>query len=167
LPVRTVGEALAAGPAAALAGSAAAWVLVEAARAADDGARAAQAVALCDRLTVAAADDAEALAAARARLASSVGGDERRDFALGQALDRAAAVPLLIAEACADVVALALELEPTLAADNAPDVRAAAMLAAGAAHAAAHLVEVNLGVAPDDRRLARARAAVAAADLAF
>lgn len=167
MPVRAVGEALAAGPAVALAGSAAAWVLVEAARAADEGARAAQAVALHDRLTHAAGDDAEALAAARAGLSSPTAGDERRDFALGQALERAAAVPLLIAEACADVVALALELEPAVPADHAPDVRVAAMLAAGAAHAAAHLVEVNLGVGPDDGRLARARAAVAAADLAF
>jgi formiminotetrahydrofolate cyclodeaminase len=167
LPVRALGEALAAGPAAALAGSAAARVLADAARAADDGALAAQAVALGDRLTRAAGDDAEALAAARVRLSDPAGGDERRDFALGRALERAAAVPLVIAETCADVVALALELEPAVASDNAPDVRAAAMLAAGAAHAAAHLVEVNLGVGPDDGRLAQARAAAAAADLAF
>lgn len=167
MPVRALGETLAAGPAAALAGSAAAWVLAEAARAGDDGARAAQAVALCDRLTHAAADDAEALTAARARLTETAGGDERRDFALGRVLERAAAVPLLVAEACADVAALALELELTVPGDYAPDVRAAAMLAAGAAHAAAHLVEVNLGVGADDPRLARARAAVATADLAL
>jgi formiminotetrahydrofolate cyclodeaminase len=165
--VRALGEALAAGPAAALAGSAAASIIAGAARAADDGTHAAQATALGERLTRAAGADAEALAAARAGLAAPPAGDERGDFALGRALERAAAVPLLIAEACADLVALARVLEPLVAADHAPDVHAAAMLAAGAAHAAAHLVEVNLGVGPDDARLARARAAVAAADLAL
>jgi formiminotetrahydrofolate cyclodeaminase len=165
--VRALGEALAAGPAAALAGSAAASILAGAARAAGDGAHAAQAAALGERLTRAAGSDADALAAARAGLAAPVAGDARSDFALGRSLERAAAVPLLIAEACADLVALAHALEPIVEADAVPDVRAAAMLAAGAAHAAAHLVEVNLGVGPDDARLARARAAVAAADLAL
>lgn len=166
MQVRALGEALAAGPAAALAGSAAASILAGAARAANDGAHAAQAAALGERLTRAAGTDAEALAAARADLAAPAG-DARSDFALGRSLERAAAVPLLIAEACADLVALAHVLEPNVEADEVPDVRAAAMLAAGAAHAAAHLVAVNLGVGPDDARLARARAAVAAADLAL
>ena len=166
MQVRALGETPAAGPAAALAGSAAASILAGAAHAVDDGAHAAQASALGERLTRASLADAEALAAARANLAAPPAGDERGDFALGRSLERAAAVPLLIAEACADLVALARVLEPIVAADHVPDVRAAAMLAAGAARAAAHLVEVNLGVGPDDARLARARAAVAAADLA-
>jgi methenyltetrahydrofolate cyclohydrolase len=167
MQARAVGETPDAGPAAALAGSAAASILAGAARAVDDGAHAAQASALGERLTRASRADAEALAAARADLAAPPAGDARGDFALGRSLERAAAVPLLIAEACADLVALSRALEPVVAADHAPDVRAAAMLAAGAARAAAYLVEVNLGVGPDDARLARARAAVAAADLAL
>jgi formiminotetrahydrofolate cyclodeaminase len=94
----------------------------------------------------------------------TLGGDERRDFALGRALDHAAAVPLAIAEACSDLVVLAGELAPLAPADLAPDVAAAAQVATGAARAAAGLVEVNLAVGPGDPRLVRANAAVEAAE---
>jgi formiminotetrahydrofolate cyclodeaminase len=158
------GGALTAGPAAALAAATAADVILGAARAAADDTLAAQAKGLRARLGRLAAEDARALAAARAALAVTVGGDERRDFALGRALDQAAAVPLAIAEACSDLVVLAGELSPLAPADLAPDVMAAAQVAIGSARAAAALVEVNLGVAPGDRRLARAHAAVDAAE---
>src|SRR5207244_4126238 len=104
--------------------------------------------------------DAIALAAARAALSSaSEGGDVRRDFALGQALDRSSAIPLEIAGACADVAALAGELARTGQHDLQPDAAVAATLAAAAAHAAVRLVEVNLAVGADDARAKRARAA--------
>jgi formiminotetrahydrofolate cyclodeaminase len=75
-------------------------------------------------------------------------------------LDDAAAVPLAIAEACADVALLARELAGQVDGGSAGDVEAAALLAAGAARSAAHLVEINLVVTPGDARLQRARAAV-------
>jgi formiminotetrahydrofolate cyclodeaminase len=50
---------------------------------------------------------------------------------------------------------LADRLDPAVA----PDLEAAARLAAGAARAAAHLVEVNLVVGEDDERVRRARRA--------
>src|SRR5947208_3104348 len=71
--------------------------------------RAAQAEALSVRLLRLAEEDADALAAARAAFpnAEPEASDPRRDFAFGKVLDRAAAIPLAIAEACADVAVLA------------------------------------------------------------
>jgi hypothetical protein len=61
-----------------------------------------------------------------------------------------------------DLAALVVEIAPD---DLLPDVRAAGSLAAAGAKAAAHLVEVNLGVAAGDPRAERARhAARRAAD---
>jgi formiminotetrahydrofolate cyclodeaminase len=155
------GTVTAAGPAAAQVGSAAASIVREAARDVGDSTSAAQASALAARLARLAVDDERALMAARAKLPSGdpAEPDERRDFALGRALDDAAAVPLAIAEACADVVDLAAALAPSVTTAFAGDVEGARLLAAGAARAAAHLVEINLGVAPGDPRLARAQAA--------
>lgn len=154
---------VAAGPAVARAAAVAAIVLADAADAADAGPLAAQGRAIAKRLERLAEEDAQVLAPARAALADAGGGgDPRRDFQLGRLLDRAAEVPLLIAEAAADAVELARELESQALPDTAADVRSAALLAAGAAQAAAHLVESNLGVTPDDDRLARARRAAAA-----
>jgi formiminotetrahydrofolate cyclodeaminase len=101
--------------------------------------------------------DAEAYASA----------DPKKDFALEQKLDAAAAAPLEIASLGADtaeLAALAAEHgEPTYRAD----ATAAAALAAGGAAAAAHLVRVNLGVRDSDPRLTRALACEEAArDLA-
>jgi formiminotetrahydrofolate cyclodeaminase len=154
----------AAGPVVAQTGSAAACLVRDAARAAGDGAAGAQAAALADRLARLGQRDAEVLAAARTKLAdvSPEGADERRDFALGRSLEEAAAIPLEIVEACADVAALARALAHLLP-DAAGDLEAAALLAAGAAGAAAHLVEINLGVGADDPRLVRARRAAAGA----
>ena len=125
-----------------------------------DAGLAAQAAALGTRLADLAPSDAKALAAARAALAASTGGgDERRDFQLGQVLDLASAIPLEIAEACADVAALAAQLAETGEDDSRPDAAVAAILAAAAAQAAVRLVEVNLAVGADDARVTRARAA--------
>jgi formiminotetrahydrofolate cyclodeaminase len=154
-------ESIAAGPAAAHAGAAAASVLRAAAGTAGAGAESAQAAGLARRLLRLGELDEQAFRLARAALSAATADvhDERRDFALGQALERAAAYPLAISEACSDVVALARELSPRVEPADQADVDAAALLAAGAAQAAAHLVEINLGVAPGDERLARARAA--------
>jgi formiminotetrahydrofolate cyclodeaminase len=88
-------------------------------------------------------------------------GTDRRD--LGNAMSGAADVPGEIAEAAADVGALAAELARTAAPDLRADATAAAVLAEGAAAVAAHLVGVNLTVADGDPRLDAALAAAAAA----
>jgi formiminotetrahydrofolate cyclodeaminase len=51
--------------------------------------------------------------------------------------------------------ALAERVDPA----QGPDLEAAALLAGGAARAAAHLVEINLAVGEDDERARRARRA--------
>ena len=154
------GSAPAGGSAAALCGAIAAAVAVKVARISKQDGLAAQAAALGARLADLAPSDAVAFAAARAALSSaSEGGDARRDFALGRALDRSSAIPLEIAEACADVAAIAGELVRVGQGDAQPDAAAAATLAAAGAHAAVRLVETNLAVGADDARAKRARAA--------
>jgi formiminotetrahydrofolate cyclodeaminase len=151
----------AAGPATAQVGAAAASVVAATARVADDATGASQAEALAERLRRLAEEDAEALAAARAAFPETEPetSDPRRDFAFARALDRAAAAPLAIAEACADVVVLARSIAERVDPALGPDLEAAAQLAGGAARAAAHLVEVNLVVGNDDERVRRARRA--------
>ena len=82
-----------------------------------------------------------------------------REARLHAALARAADVPLAIAEAAAEVAALARRV----AADGRPaltgDALTGAELAAAAARAAARLVAIDLEHAPEDPRAARARAA--------
>ncbi len=155
------GRPAAAGPATAQAGAAAAHVIAAAAREAGNATGAAQAEALATRLTRLGEEDADALDAARAAFpdAEPEASDARRDFAFGKVLDRAAAAPLAIAEACADVVVLARDLAERIDPAQGPDLEAAALLAGGAARAAAHLVEVNLAVGTDDERARRARRA--------
>jgi methenyltetrahydrofolate cyclohydrolase len=88
---------------------------------------------------------------------------EVRNATLGVALERAAAIPLAIAEVGADVA----DLAATLAEQGKPDMRgdavAGAVLAEAGTRAAAHLVRINLGAAPDDVRVARATASAEAA----
>ncbi len=88
---------------------------------------------------------------------------EVRNRAIGNALSRAADIPLLIAEAAADVAELgalvALRGNPNLRADAA----AATLFAESAARASANLVAVNLSMTADDPRLTRARQLVEAA----
>jgi formiminotetrahydrofolate cyclodeaminase len=125
----------------------------------DAPAVATQALAVMDRVTPLAGVDAAAWEVALVALKDANRGDNAPDGdALERTLDAAAAVPLEIAEAGADAAELA-----ALAADRGEgsfraDAAAAAVLAAAGARAAAHLVEINLGVRPGDERLARARA---------
>lgn len=149
----------AAGSAAAFTGAIAAAVCAKVAQFSGDGGSVAQAAALCRRLTLLADEDARVFASALSEL-------ERRDddFKLGRALDQAADAPLRIAETCADVASLAAALAQSGLPEHQADARAAANLAAGAAGAAAVLVEANLTVGDDDERgrLARKAAAQAA-----
>jgi formiminotetrahydrofolate cyclodeaminase len=148
------------GSAAALVGAMAAALCAKVARFSADGGSAAQAAALARRLTALAAEDARLFTAALSEL-------ERRDddFKLGRALEQAADAPLRIAEACADVAALASALAEA-AAEHQADARSAAALAAGAVRAAALLVEVNLGVSGHDDRAQLAQRLTAQADAA-
>lgn len=80
-----------------------------------------------------------------------------RDAAIGEALSRAADVPLAIAEAALDVASLAAELvehgNPNLRGDAAT----AALLSEAAVRATANLVEINLATREGDDRIERAR----------
>ncbi len=88
--------------------------------------------------------------------------DPEREAAVRAALAQAAETPLAIAEAAAEVAVLARVLAGAGKPALEGDALAGADLAAGACRAAARLVELDLAGAPDDPRLARARAAVAA-----
>ena len=149
----------AAGTGAAFAGALAAAVVAKAARVSERGGTAAQAVSLQRRLLRYGDADAKVLAEARAALARSRSetADARRDFELGTVLRRALAVPCSIGEACADVAELAADERETVVPDFRADLAAAAAVAAGAARAAAHLVEVNLVATPDDPEVIAAR----------
>jgi len=156
-----------AGPAAALACASAAALVGMVARLsretwAEAGATAAQADALRVRSVELAREDADAVEAFLA--ARAPGADDQkqktRDFELGVTLDRAAEVPLAIAETACDVALLAAHVVGRCRGDVRADAAAAAQLALGAARAAAHLVEVNLATGPSDDRVARARGIV-------
>ncbi len=128
----------------------------------DAGGIAAQALALQARAAPLAHADAEAWedALSALRRAGAGGGDDggpRRDHSLEQKLERAAVVPLEIAALGADTAALAAIAGERCDGAYRADAAAAAALAAGGARAAAHLVEVNLGVQEGDERLAEAR----------
>jgi formiminotetrahydrofolate cyclodeaminase len=122
----------------------------------------AQALALQDRTAPLAHVDAEAWDAASEalRAAADPEGPAQSRGALEHALDQAAAIPLEIAELGADVAALGAEHGD---AGYRADAAVAVALAAGGASAAAHLVEVNLGMRTGDPRLERARASEQAA----
>ena len=131
---------------------------------------AAQALTLLDRASSLAGSDAEAwddaLDALRAAADPTPDADRNgpsRSFELEQKLDRAAAIPLEIAEIGADAAYLASQAGQHGDLAYRADASAAAALAAGGARAAAHLVEVNLGIRAGDERLARARASETAA----
>jgi formiminotetrahydrofolate cyclodeaminase len=86
--------------------------------------------------------------------------------ALERKLEAAAAVPLEIAQLGADVADLAALAGERCEGPFQADAAAAAALAAGAARAALHLVEVNLVVREGDTRLKRARESEQAASAA-
>ena len=121
------------------------------------GAAVAQAKVLRERLAELAPlnDEVYEQALASLRLPEGVDDQSRRTL-IGTSLERAAAFPLAIAESASNVA----ELAAVVAEDGDPTVRAdataAAMLALGATRAAAHLVEINLGVLEHDERLLRA-----------
>jgi methenyltetrahydrofolate cyclohydrolase len=81
-----------------------------------------------------------------------------RDQQLRAALDRAADIPLQIAEAGCDLANLAALLAERGNPEVRADAAAAAVLAEGGTRAAAKLVAINLGAAPDDDRVRRAGA---------
>ena len=89
-----------------------------------------------------------------------------RDMAIGQVLERAVEIPLVIAEAGADAATLAAVAAERGALERRGDAVAAAILAESGARAAAHLVAVNLIVTPDDERVQRARAVAEVASAA-
>jgi formiminotetrahydrofolate cyclodeaminase len=102
-------------------------------------------------------------------LALIEGADEQggRDAAIGKALDTAAELPLSIAECAYDVALLGAEAAEHAAPGGAEDAAAAALLAEGAARAAAGLVAANLVSMPGDERVEQAqRLAAAATDAA-
>jgi methenyltetrahydrofolate cyclohydrolase len=125
---------------------------------ADAGSAIAQANALRDRLTALAPANDEAYEAALASLHLSDELEvEARNALLGETLARAAALPLAIAHAAAAVGELAAYVAEEGDPQFRPDAIAAALLAEGAARAAASLVEVNLGVVEEDERLTHAQ----------
>ena len=114
---------------------------------------AAQARALRARLVPLALADAEAYAEALEALRESAAG-QGHHASLGVKLDRAAALPLSIAEAAADVELAAVAAEHGDGPSR-TDAVAAAALAEGAVVAAARLVELNLRTTPGDERSLR------------
>jgi hypothetical protein len=85
---------------------------------------------------------------------------------LGAALERAAVVPLLVADAANDVALLASHTADRCDPRFRADAVAAASLAAGAAAAAAELVAANLIALEGDERVERARDLARSAALA-
>ena len=166
---RPAGVGALGGPLAARVIADAAAVLVVAAQASRDawdeaGGAAAQAASLRRRADELSAVDAEAHAAAVELLRRRAELDpRRRDAEIGRALDEAATPPLALARLAGDVGLLAAEVARRCDPDLRADVVAACLLAGACARAAAHLVEVNLAVTPDDELLAEARASVGAA----
>ena len=157
-------ETPASGSAAAAAAALAAALVANVARSASDPGTAAQADALAARLTALTAEDADAFEAAVRALEEPADGSETHDFLLGTVLRRAADVPLQIAEAAGDVALLAHAIAEVAPAGQRADAVGAALLAEGAARAAAHLVDINLASRPgDERHLARTTPSPAAA----
>jgi formiminotetrahydrofolate cyclodeaminase len=126
---------------------------------------AAQANALRERVAPLAQLNVDAYASAIARLRAAEyepddaraepGSDPSQD--LGPLLQRAAQIPLEIAEAAVDVASLAAIVAERGEQALRADAVAGALLAQGAARAAATLVEVNLGTTGTDARVTRVR----------
>ena len=121
------------------------------------GAAIAQAKVLRERLAELAPlnDEVYEHALATLRLPDAVDNESKNEL-IGSSLERAAAFPLAIAEAASNVAELAAVVAEDGASTARGDATAAAMLALGATRAAAHLVEINLGVLENDERLRRA-----------
>jgi formiminotetrahydrofolate cyclodeaminase len=99
---------------------------------------------------------------------ADAGASETRDWRLGQAVRKAAQPPLELSACALDVAQLAELISAHAAGEVRADAAVAAQLAAAAARAGAHLVEINLVVGGDRqpavhaRELAEAAAAAAA-----
>jgi formiminotetrahydrofolate cyclodeaminase len=131
---------------------------------ADAGGAVAQAEALRKRAAPLAELDARAFAQAVELLEPAEREERGRgNFELGLALSNAADVPLSIVQVAVDVAELAKAVAEQGRSEFRPDAVGAALLAAGAARAAAHLVEINLATLEGDERLSRARTAATAA----
>jgi len=144
----------------------------------DAGSVIAQAETLQARLCILVSRDAEAYGEARVLLhkagedperrgigasPGSVTPQEERDLELASALWAAAGALVRIAEAAADVAALAAWAVEAAGIDERADALVAASLAEAAAFGAAQLVLVNLAVRPIDELAMRAQAAARAA----
>ena len=155
------------GTAAAVAAAMAAALVTMVARGSPDWGDAAgiasQARALRSRLTTLGDDDAAVFEYVIMTMRNRAGTAEQRDHALGEALVKAAEVPLQIAEAAADVADLAALAAAEGSPQLQPDATAAATLAEAAVRAATHLVEINLATVPGDRHSGRAEMLSAAA----
>ena len=125
---------------------------------------AAQANMLRERVAPLAQKNVNAYADAVARLGGREDGGSEAD--LGTLLERAAQIPLDIAEAAVDVAALAAVVAERGNQALRADAVAAALLAQGAARAAATLVEVNLGTTASDERVTQVRDLVGTATAA-
>jgi formiminotetrahydrofolate cyclodeaminase len=151
------------GSVAAIAGGLAASLVAMAARFSTDqwedaAGATAQAEALRARLLPLADEDANAYENfLLARRMSREVEPELRDAAIGDALSRAADVPLAIAEAAHDVATLAAEAADRGNPNLRGDAATAALLAEAAVRASANLVEINLATREGDERIARAR----------
>jgi formiminotetrahydrofolate cyclodeaminase len=152
-----------AGPAVALTTAAAAALVAMAARFSRDSwaearTSVAQAESLRRRAVELARENADALAAFLDERESPLDArPEAHDFHLGRTLTRAADAPLAIAATACDVAMLAAHVAHFGDQNVRADAAAAALLAQAAAHAAAHLVEVNLASADEDARVQQAR----------
>ena len=127
---------------------------------AEAGGVAAQACELQHRCPTLAREDAEAWQLALEALGS---GTASADGELAQRLDRAADLPLAIAETGADVAGLALLAAERGEGSLRGEAVAAAVLADAGVRAAAHLVALNLKAGTDDERCERAGRAERAA----
>lgn len=158
----------AAGSAAAIVVAMAAGLIAKTARVSTDWPEARSTLAQADRLrrrtAPLAQSDADAYLEALAALhLPKQLESEVRDMALGQVLARAAEIPLVIAEAGADVTCLAALAADRGAPEHRAEAVAAALLAEAGTHVAAYLVATNLIVTPNDERVLRARAVAAVA----
>jgi formiminotetrahydrofolate cyclodeaminase len=126
---------------------------------------AAQANTLRERVAPLAQLNVEAYASAIARLRAAEYAPDQREAEpgsdpsqdLGPLLERAAQIPLEIAQAAVDVASLAAVVAERGEQALRADAVAGALLAQGAARAATTLVEVNLGTTSSDPRVTRAR----------
>jgi formiminotetrahydrofolate cyclodeaminase len=108
--------------------------------------------------------DAEAYTEALAALRGRDELEERyRDQMLRAALERAAELPIRIAEAGSDLACLAALLVENGNPEVRADAAAACALAEGGTRAAAKLVEINLGAMEDDPRVRHVQALVGVA----